>query len=307
MSLQASRVVLALLAGLVWGSAAPAWAQAAESQTLRRIRDTGVIVLGYRATSMPFSYLDANLRPVGYSIDLCERVVDEVRTQLKLPDLETKFVFVSSATRLPLMANGTLDLECGVTTDTVERRKAQSFSITTFVAEIKLLSKKSAPVHGIDDLRDQSVASTIGTTSIQYLHHLNLTRKLGIRITIGQDDQEAFRMLQTDRAVAFAMDDVLLRSQAAQTGNPGDYLLSDAALSVEPYGLGLTRDDPLFKQLVDGVITRVFQRGEIFDVYRKWFLSPIPPRGINLNLPMSEAFKRVIKKPTDSPDPLRYR
>ncbi|MDT8997697.1 transporter substrate-binding domain-containing protein [Paucibacter sp. APW11] len=285
--------------------ALPAWA--ADSPTLQRIRDTGVIVIGYRSTSLPFSYLDAKLKPIGYSMDLCERIVEAVAKRMELPDLEVKLIPVSSATRLPMMANGTLDLECGVTTNTVERRKAQAFSLTTFVAESKLLSKKGSGVQTVDDLRGKPVSSTIGTTSIQFLNKLNQQRGLDIRILVGQDDQEAFRAVQTDRAVAFAMDDVLLRSLVAQVSNPQDYQIADTPLSVEPYGIGLNRDDPEFKQWVDEVLRGLFKSGEIATIYRKWFQSPIPPRGLNLQLPMSEAFKQLMRAPTDSPDPAHYR
>lgn len=281
--------------------------RAADSPTLQRIRDTGVIVLGYRSTSVPFSYLDAKLKPVGYSMDLCERIVEAVARRLDMPDLEVKLIAVSSATRLPMMANGTLDLECGVTTHTAERRKAQAFSLTTFVAESKILSKRSSPVLSLDDLRGKAVASTIGTTSIQLLHKQNQQRGLDMKILVGQDDQEAFRALQTERAAAFVMDDVLLRSLIAQVPNAQDYLIADTPLTVEPYGIGLNRDDPEFKQWVDEVLRGLFKSGEIVAIYRKWFQSPIPPRGLNLQLPMSEAFKQLIRNPSDSADPAHYR
>ncbi|MBV8123389.1 MAG: amino acid ABC transporter substrate-binding protein [Burkholderiaceae bacterium] len=314
-----SRLRLGLLGALLafgLGTAGPVQAQKtsaspaapiAESPTLQRISDTGVIVLGYRVGSIPFSYLDARLKPIGYSMDLCFKVVDAVRQKLELPDLEVKLVPVSSATRLALVANGSLDLECGVTTNTAERAKSQGFSITTFVSESKIMTRKASDLNGIDDLSGLTVASTIGTTSIQYLHALNQSRKLNMKILMAQEDPDAFRMLQTGRADAYVMDDVLMRSLLAQTPNPGDFVINDTPLSVEPYGLGLNRDDPVFKQLVDAVIIGIYQRGEIYALYQKWFQAPVPPKGINLQMPMSESFKRVIQKPTDSSDPARYR
>lgn len=300
----------ALLAGpaLLALLAAPAIAAPlADSAVLRKVRDTGVIVLGHRVASVPFSYLDAKLRPVGYSMDLCHRVVDAVRQRLGLADLEVKLVTVTSATRMPLVANGSVDLECGVTTNTAERQKTQAFSVTTFVAASRLLAKKENEVRTLDDLRGQPVASTIATTSFRYLNSVNDARRLDMKILAGQDDIDAFQMVQAGRAVAFAMDDVLLKSLLANAPNPGDYSISDEALSVEPYGIGLPRDDAGFKQLVDGVLSELFRSGEIQAVYRKWFQSPIPPKGINLQLPMSDALKRAIAQPTDSPDPLTYR
>jgi len=277
------------------------------SRTLTRIRDTGVIVMGYRPASLPFSYLDGRLKPVGYSVELCERVIDVIREQLQLPDLEVKQIAVNSATRLPLVANGTLDLECGITTHTAERARSQSFSTTTYVAESRLLSRRSQMMRTVEDLRGLTVASTIGTTSLQYMHQLNVQKGLGFRILVGQDDQESFRLLQTGRAVAYAMDDVLLRSLIAQVRDPQEYFIAEQALSVEPYAIGLPANDPAFKRLVDGVIMSLYRSGEIHAIYQRWFQSPIPPRNLNLQLPMGEAFKRVIAKPTDSPDPGAYR
>ena len=277
------------------------------SRTLARIRDTGVVVMGYRPASLPFSYLDGRLKPVGYSVELCERIIDAIREQLQLPDLEVKQIAVNSATRMPLVANGTLDMECGITTHNAERARSQSFSTTTYVAESRLLSRRSQMMRSIEDLRGLTVASTIGTTSLQYLHQLNVQKGLGFRILVGQDDQESFRLLQTGRAVAYAMDDVLLRSLIAQVRDPQEYYIAEQPLSVEPYAIGLPPNDPQFKRLVDGVIASLYRSGEIHGIYQRWFQNPIPPRGLNLQLPMGDAFKRVIAKPTDSPDPAAYR
>jgi len=299
---------VALAASIVTAAQVPSpTPPAPDSAVLRKVRDTGVIVLGHRITSVPFSYLDAKLRPVGYSMDLCQHVVHAVRDRLGLRDLEIKLVPVTSATRMPLVANGTVDLECGVTTNTAERQKAQDFSVTTFVAASRLLAKKESEIRTLDDLRGKVVASTIATTSIRYLNSVNESRKLDMRIVAGQDDTDAFQMVQNDRAAAFAMDDVLLRSLQATAANPDDYSISDETLSVEPYGIGLPRDDSAFKQIVDGVLIELYRSGEIHAIYRKWFQSPIPPKGINLQLPMSDALKRAIAHPTDDPDPQRYR
>lgn len=280
---------------------------AEDSATLRKIRDTGVIVLGFRPESPPFAYLDAGLKPVGYSMDLCYRVVEAVKARLRQPDLEVKRVVVNSATRLPMVANGSVDLECGITTNTLERQKTQAFSITTFVAESRLLSKRSIAVRSFEALRGEPVVSTMATTSIQYLHQANQIRQLDMKILVAQDDKEAFRMLQSGRALAYAMDDVLLRTLRAGSSNPADFVISDEAFSVEPYALGLPFGDAVFKHLVDSVLTGLYQRGEIKAIYQRWFQSPIPPKGINLQLPMSAALQRVVQQPTDSADPQRYK
>jgi glutamate/aspartate transport system substrate-binding protein len=296
--------LLSLCAGLL---AQPLRAETLDSATLRKIRDTGVIVLGYRLDSAPFSYLDEKLQPIGYSLDLCGHIIQAIKARLENPELELKLVALTSATRMPLVANGSVDLECGVTTHTLERQKTQDFSLTTFVAETRLLSKRSAGVRALADLRGKPVASTIATTSIQFLHQANLNQQLGLKILVGQDDRDAFRLLQSGRAAAYAMDDVLLHMLLLSVVNPADYEISAEAFSVEPYAIGLPRADAGFKTLVDGAIAGLYRRGEIQSIYRKWFQSAIPARGVNLQLPMSEAFKRVIAKPTDSADPLQYR
>ena len=299
---------LARLIGLVlWMSALVPAAQAEDSPTLRKIRDAGVITLGYRVESVPFSYLDGRRKPIGYSMDICHRIVDVVRQRLALPDLEVRLMAVSSATRLPLVANGTVDLECGVTTHTAERAKNVAFSVTTFVAASRLLTRKDSAIRRLDDLRGQPVSSTLATTSIQYLHAENQSRGLGMKILAALDDVESFRMVGSGRAVAYAMDDVLLRSLLAHAPDGADYRIADEALTLEPYAIGMKRDDPVFKQLVDAVIIEIFRRGEIQALYRKWFLAQIPPRGVNLQLPMSDALKRVIEHPTDASDPRLYR
>ncbi|WP_422042493.1 amino acid ABC transporter substrate-binding protein [Roseateles sp.] len=292
-------------------SLAPAAGQASsslgDSATLRKIQDTGVLVLGHRVASAPFSYLNAQLKPIGYSVDICQQIVQAVRQLLGLPELELKMVAVTSATRMPMVANGSIDLECGITTNTLERQKTQAFSLTTFVAETRLLSKRASAVRTLADLRGKPVASTIATTSIQFLHQANLNQGLGLKILVGQDDRDAFRLLETDRAAAYAMDDVLLRMLLLGAKQPGDYQISEEAFSVEPYAIGLPAGDPVFKALVDQVIGALYRSGEIQSIYRKWFLSPIPPKGQNLQLPMSEAFKRVIAKPSDSAEARHYR
>jgi glutamate/aspartate transport system substrate-binding protein len=299
------RVLEAALAALLIAAGA---ARAADGPTLTRVRETGIIVLGYRPASLPFSYLDAQLRPTGYTVELCERIVSAVRTRLQLPDLEVRRVEVASATRMPLVANGTLDLECGITTNTAERARSQAFSLTIFIAETRLLTRAAERVEGLADLRGQPVASTIGTTSIQHLAKVNEQQSLGIRILGGLDDPEGFQLLRSGQAAAFLMDDVLLRSLLAQQGaGAADYRLSEQALTIEPYAIGLRRGDPQFKALVDEVLAGLYRSGEIHAIYRRWFESPLPASGLNLKLPMSAAFRRVIASPTDSPDPEKYR
>jgi glutamate/aspartate transport system substrate-binding protein len=280
---------------------------ASESFTLRKIAESGVITIGFRDGSVPFSYLDAKRRPVGYSMDICYRIADAVKQQLKRPDLEVKLTPVTSATRVPLINNNIVDLECGTTSNTAERQKQVSYLVTTFVATGRLLTKRKSGINGLDDLRGKTVVSTAGTTSIHNLVELNASRKLEMNILAARDHAEAFQILETDRAVAFAMDDVLLVGLAAMSKKPDDYRVAGEPLSIEPYGVVVRKDDPEFKRLGDEAIVSMFRSGEIERLYRKWFQSPIPPKQVNLQLPMSPQLRKAIVQPSDSGDPNHYR
>src|SRR3954452_18414654 len=264
---------------------------AAQEGTLKKIKDSGSITIGHRDASLPFSYYDDKQQPVGYAMDLCHRIVDAVKTELKMPKLETKYQLVTSANRIPLMANGTIDLECGSTTNNLERQKQVSFTITHFVTANRWVAKKSAKLAKLEDLKGKTIVSTAGTTNIKQITELNGQQNLGMNIISANGHPEAFQMVETGRAVAFVMDDILLYSLAAQSRSPKDYAISAEALSVEPYGIMLRKDDPAFKKVVDGAMTNLYKSGQINAIYDKWFQKPIPPRGINLNLPMGDAFK----------------
>src|SRR5215467_8644550 len=274
--------------------------------TLQKIKDTGTITLGHRESSVPFSYYDDKQQVVGYAMDLCARIVDEVKKELKLANLETKLNPVTSATRIPLMANGTVDLECGSTTNNLDRQKQVSFTITHFVTANRFVSKKSANLKTVDDLKGKTVVSTSGTTNIKQTTEIGAQKNLGLNILAAKDHAEAFLMVETDRAAAFVMDDILLYSLVAESKAPADYVISADPLSVEPYGIMLRRDDPAFKKVVDAAMTNIYKSGAINAIYEKWFEKPIPPKGVNLKLPMSPAFKKVVANPTDSGDPAAY-
>lgn len=294
-------IAVVISAGVMAGAA-----QAQETGTLKKIKDTGTITLGVRDSSIPFSYLDDKQSYQGYSIDLCLKVVTAIQKQLGLTALNVKMNPVTSATRIPLMANGTVDLECGSTTNNLERQKQVAFAPTTFVTANRILSKKSSHIDTLADLKGKSVVSTSGTSNLKQLTTLNGERNLGMNIMTAKDHAEAFLMVETGRAAAFVMDDILLASLAASSKAPGDYAISKEALSVEPYGIMMRREDPAFKKAVDKAIEGVLKSGDINRVYYKWFQAPIPPKGINLNIPMSEQLKAVVAKPTDSGDPATY-
>ena len=280
---------------------------AAQEGTLKKIKETNTITLGHRDASIPFSYFDDKQQAVGYAMDLCGKIVDAVKAELKMPNLQVKLNPVTSATRIPLMANGTIDLECGSTTNNLERQKQVSFTITHFVTANRFVSKKAANLKTVDDLKGKTIVSTSGTTNIKQITEINGQKNLGMTILPAKDHAESFLMVETGRAVAFFMDDILLYSLVANSKNPSEWVISADALSVEPYGIMLRKDDPSFKKVVDDAMTKVYKSGEINKIYAKWFLSPVPPKGINLNVPMSEVFKHVVAKPTDSGDPNDYK
>ncbi|MFZ6687921.1 amino acid ABC transporter substrate-binding protein [Undibacterium sp. SXout11W] len=280
--------------------------QAQETGTLKKIKDSGTIILGVRDSSIPFSYLDDKQSYQGYSVDLCMKIVTSVQRQLGLSTLNVKLNPVTSATRIPLMANGTIDLECGSTTNNLERQKQVAFAPTTFVTANRILSKKAANIKSLADLRGKVVVSTSGTSNLKQLTTLNADQNLGINILPAKDHAEAFLMVETGRAAAFVMDDILLASLAANSKSPSDYEISKEALSVEPYGIMLRKDDPAFKKAVDTAISNILTSGDINRIYNKWFMQAIPPKNITLNWPISDQFKAVIAKPTDSGEPSAY-
>ena len=299
--------VLKLIAVLIGAGVMLGGAHAEElTGTMKKIKDTKSITLGVRDSSIPFSYLDDKQSYQGYSIDLCLKVVTAIQKQLGLTALDVKMNPVTSATRIPLMANGTVDLECGSTTNNLERQKQVAFAPTTFVTANRLLSKKSSNINTLADMKGKPLVSTSGTSNLKQLTTLNGEQNLGMNIMTAKDHAEAFLMVETGRATAFGMDDILLASLAASSKSPADYTISSEALSIEPYAIMMRREDPQFKKAVDTAIENVFKSGDINRIYAKWFQSPIPPKGVNLNIPMSAQLKAVISKPTDSGDPASY-
>lgn len=298
-----TKCVVALIgAGLLAGAV-----QAAElTGTLKKIKDTGTITLGVRDSSIPFSYLDDKQSYQGYSIDLCMKAATTIQKQLGMTALNVKMVPVTSATRIPLISNGTIDLACGSATNNAERQRVVAFAPTMFITSNRLLAKKSSGIKTLADMQGKTIVSTSGTSNLRQITGLNSERNLGMRILTAKDHAEAFLMVETGRATAFAMDDILLFSLAASSRTPSDFAISDEALSVEPYGIIERRDDPAFKTAVDTALAKVYTSGEINKIYAKWFLSPIPPKGINLNVPMSAELKAAFAKPTDSADPAAY-
>jgi glutamate/aspartate transport system substrate-binding protein len=282
-------------------------AHAQDSGTLGKIAETGEIVVGHRDGALPFSYYDDQQQAIGYAMDLCASVVDAVKSKLNKPDLKVIYMPVTGTTRIPLLANGTIDMECGTTTNNVDRQKQVTFSTTYFVAGVRILSKKTAPIETLAETKGMIVATLAGTTSVKIINLANTADSLDLNILATKDLGEGMLMLETGRAAALIFDDVSIAGAAAISKSPGDYQISSEGLSVEPYGVMLRRDDPEFKKLVNATLEELYESGEIKGIYDKWFTQPIPPRGITLNFPMSAQLKNVIENPTDDPNPDLYR
>jgi glutamate/aspartate transport system substrate-binding protein len=275
-------------------------AQAEELKgTLKKIKDTGTITIGHRESSVPFSYLDDKQKPIGYAMDLCMKVVDAVKTELKMPDLKVNLQPVTSSNRIPLMQNGTIDLECGSTTNSVQRQQQVAFGPSYFVINVTAAVKRSSPINSLADLNGKTISTTSGTTSVPLLKAYEKTKQVDVKEIYGKDHAESFLLMADGRSDAFLMDDILLAGQIANSKNPGDYKIIQESLRQEPYSMMLRKDDPQFKKLVDDTIGKVMKSGEIEKIYFKWFQSPIPPKGINLNFPMTPAIREAFKNPND--------
>jgi glutamate/aspartate transport system substrate-binding protein len=267
--------------------------------TLKKIKDSGEIVIGHRDSSIPFAYLANDVKPIGYSVDLSNKIVDAVKKELKMPNLTVRYNLVTSQTRIPLVQNGTVDFECGSTTNNLERQKQVAFSLGIFEISTRLLVKQGSPYKDFADLAGKNVVTTAGTTSERLIKKMNEDKKMGMNIISAKDHGESFLMLESNRAVAFMMDDALLAGEMAKAKKPSDWAIVGKSQSNEIYGCMLRKDDPAFKKVVDDALAATFKSGEINTIYKRWFESPIPPKGLNLNFPMSDEFKALISKPTD--------
>jgi len=267
--------------------------------TLKKIKDTNTITIGYRESSIPFSFLDDKQQPVGYAIDLCMKIVDTVKADLKLPNLKVAMQPVTSSNRIPLLRNGTIDLECGSTTNSKVRQEQVSFGPSYFVINVTAAVKKTSNINTLADLNGKTISTTSGTTSVPLLKGYKKTENIQVKEIYGKDHAEAFLLMADDRAVAFVMDNILLAGQIANSKRPSDYKILPESLSQEPYSMMLRKDDPQFKALVDKSIGTVMKSGEINKIYAKWFTTPIPPKGLNINFPMTPPIEEAFKNPND--------
>lgn len=292
-------LTLACCAGAILSGNAMAQAQ---GDTLKKIKETGTITLGYRESSVPFSYLDAQQKPVGISMDLCQVIVAKVKQQLNLQKLEVKEVAVNSSNRIPLVVNGTVDVECGGTANNAARQKQVSFSVATFVSQPLWLVRTDAGVKQPADLKGKTIVVTQGSNAVSFARKVNEDQKLGLTIIQAKDHGESMLTLDSGRAVAWLEDDILLAGEKANSRTPGAFALIAGGFDNIYYGLMLRKDDPEFKSLVDGVLSGMMKSGEFDKLYKKWFESPIPPRNMNLSFPMSDKLKERVKAPSDKID-----
>jgi glutamate/aspartate transport system substrate-binding protein len=290
-----------LVATLVIGSAAATGALAQAGDTLAKVKASGSITMGIRESSIPLSYLDDKQQPVGYHVEICNRIVDAVRKQVGNPGLKLTHQPVTSQNRIPLVTNGTVDLECGSTTNNEARQKQVAFAPTTFVTNVRMAVKKASGITSLAQLNGKPVATTTGTTSVQLMRAHEKGKSIDFKEVYGKDHADSFLMLETDRAVAFVMDDNLLAGLMITSKNPADYAIVGEVLNVEPIAIMYRKDDPAFKKLVDDTVIGLMRSGDIEKLYAKWFMSPIPPKSANLNFAMSDKLKELIRQPNDSP------
>ncbi len=281
--------------------AAPVLATAQATSTLDKVKASGQITLAYRESSIPFSYLDDKAQPVGFGHEICLKIVDEVKKATGRADLKVNLQAVTSANRIPLLQNGTIDIECGSTTNNSARGKQVQFATNYFYTGTKFLVKTGTAVKTIDDLKGKTIVSTTGTTNFQILRNLNEEKKLGMELLGAKDHSESALMVEMGRAVAFGMDDILLYGLRASSQNPATLAVVGEPIQVEPYAIMLRLNDPAFKKLVDDTLAGLMKSGEFAKLYTKWFQSPIPPKGINLNAPMSQELIDNMKALSDKP------
>jgi len=269
--------------------------------TLKKIKDSGVIILGHRESSIPFSYYDDQQNVVGYSHDLQLKIVEAIKKELKLPQLTLRYLPVTSQNRIPLVQNGSVDIECGSTTNNTERAKQVSFSNSIFLVGLRTMVKKNSGINELADLAGKTVVTTAGTSNERLLRQINDDKKLGMSIISAKDHGESFLTLESGRAAGFFMDDALLYGERAKAKNASDWVVIGKPEQEEVYGCMLKKDDQQFKALVDGTLASVMKSGEVIKIYNRWFNSPIPPKGLNLAYPLSAEMAALYKNPNDKP------
>ncbi|WP_017958461.1 glutamate/aspartate ABC transporter substrate-binding protein [Rhizobium leguminosarum] len=275
-------------------------ALAEDSPTLAKIRQSGTISLGHMETSVPFSYYDQNQEVIGYSREIQLRIVESIKAKLGLDSLVVRNMPITSQNRIPLIQNGTVDIECSSTTHNLERAKQVAFSNSIFLIQTRLLTATDSGVTDFEDLKGKTVVTMAGTTSERLLRAMNQDRQMGMSVISAKDQGESFQTLETGRAIAYMSDDAVLAGQKARSRTPEKWQIVGKPQSKEVYGCLMRRDDPQFKKIADDVIAKLETSPEIDDLYKKWFETPVPPRGLNLGFPMSAGLKALYKSPNDT-------
>lgn len=292
----ARSALLALPASLVMAGA-PSGAQA--GPVVDRIKQHGKIVIAHRESSVPLSYLDPNKKPVGYAVDLCLKVADALKRKLGLPKLDIEYLMVTGATRIPAIAEGKADLECGSTTNNAERRQKVAFTVPHYITGARYLVRSDSGIAELPNFENKKLASTKGTTPLKAIDQANRERLLGIQVVEAPDHAKAVDMVEKGEVDGFAMDDVLLYGLRSERADPSKLKVVGKFLTIEPLAIMLSKDDPEFKQLVDEEMRRLISSREAFAIYDKWFLKPIPPKNVALNMPMNYLLRDFWKYPTD--------
>jgi len=297
----ASRCMAAAV--LAFGAGSAIGADADLTGSLKKIKDDGVIVVGYRDASIPFSYYDVDQKPIGYSMDMTNLVIEQIKKQLNLPALKVRQIPITSQNRISLLQNGTIDFECTTTTNNESRAQQVDFTNSIFQIGTRILVKKDAGIKDFADLKGKTVVVGAGTTSEKILRSMNVDKKLDMSIISAKDHSESFLMLSTGRAKAMMMDDALLAGERAKIKKPDDYVITGTPQSYEAYGCMVRKNDAGLKSLMNEVIAKAQTSGDAEKIYTKWFMNPIPPKSLNLNFPMSEGMKTLFAHPNDKPVP----
>ena len=290
-------------AGLAIVAAAVALTVSAQdlTGTLKKIKDTGTIVLGTRESSGALAYTLGDGKYVGFHTEMADHIAKDIQRDLKLPKLDVKYQPVTSQNRIPLVQNGTVDLECGSTTNNAARQKDVAFAMTTYVEEGRIVVKANSGITGIAGLNGKTVATTTGTTSVQTLRKNKRASGMDFKELFGKDHSDSFLLLESGRADAFVMDGQIVAGLVSKSKNPADFKILAETLSVEPIACMMRKDDPAFKKAVDSSIQAMVKSGELAKMYDKWFVQPIPPANTKVGLPLSDATKQAWANPNDKP------
>lgn len=291
------KTLIVLAAALLAGGAA----QAQSNDTLAKIKAAGKVVIGTRDSSAPLAYTTGDGKYTGYHVEICNRIADAIKTELKTPNLATEYALVTSQNRIPLVVNGTVDLECGSTTNNKARQQQVAFAPTTYVTNVRIAVRGNSGINSVADLKGKKVATTTGTTSVQLLRKHERAQGVSFDEVFGKDHADSFLLMESGRADAFVMDDNILAGLIVNSKTPNEFKIVGESLSEEPIAIMYRKDDANFKKVVDTAVMNMMKSGEIEKIYNKWFTQPIPPRNVAVNMPMTASLKNAIAQPNDKP------